>query len=227
MSPSSFPSMVPRPGAPFPPRDTLGGGSPASAVLRGAPTPGRPSRRASFPSLGGTTFPAPLFAPTHAGAAHVGLGLLSAGSPPALWGGDDRVSQVPGESPRVRALLYDPGGTGYTRPVQCADAAFRLTQGVGSRHHIDCGAQSHGPHTRCLRFAGRVSPPPRKTRFRLWVALCRTGLATRWTPTQKVSAPCRHNMASPFPRLLLAHGPSNINQLLPYVHEVRYLSVPF
>ena len=41
--------------------------------------------------------------PPHAGAAHVGLGLLSAGSPPALWGGDDRVSQVPGESPRVRA----------------------------------------------------------------------------------------------------------------------------
>ena len=70
----------------------------------------------------------------------MGLGLLSAGSPPALWGEDDRVSQVPGESPCVRALLYDPGGTGYTRPVQCADAAFRLTQGVGS-HEADFGAQ--------------------------------------------------------------------------------------
>ena len=67
----------------------------------------------------------------------------------------------------MRAGLYDPGGVDYTRPVQCADAAFRLTQGVGPRHDIDFGAQSHGPHTRCLRFAGRVAPPPRKTRFRL------------------------------------------------------------
>ena len=31
----------------------------------------------------------------------------SAGSPPALWGGDDRVSQVPGESPCVRAGRYN------------------------------------------------------------------------------------------------------------------------
>ena len=28
------------------------------------------------------------------------------------------------------------------------------------------GTQSHGIRTRCLRLAGRVAPPPRKTRFR-------------------------------------------------------------
>ena len=99
-------------------------------------------------------------------------------------------------SPHVRRLC-DPGGAGRVRPTRRAGAAFRLTQGVGPRHIIDFGAQSHGPHTRCLperpgaarRFAGRVAPPPRKTRFRLWATLCRTGLVTRWTP-QKVSAVC-------------------------------------
>ena len=38
-------------------RGPLGEGSPASRVLRGAPTPGRPSRRASFPSRYGTGLP--------------------------------------------------------------------------------------------------------------------------------------------------------------------------
>ena len=39
----------------------------------------------------------------------------------------------------------------------------------------DFGARSHGIGTRCLRFAGRVAPPPRKTRFRLLAKLCRAG----------------------------------------------------
>src|SRR5262249_40048984 len=39
----------------------------------------------------------------------------------------------------------------------------------------DFGAQSHGIGTRCLRFAGRIAPPPRKTRFRLLSKLCRAG----------------------------------------------------
>ena len=46
------------------------------------------------------------------------------------------------------------------------------------------GAQSHGLCTRCLRFAGRITPPPRKTRFRLLATLYRTGLATRRVPTK-------------------------------------------
>ena len=37
-------------------------------------------------------------------------------------------------------------------------------------------AQSHGLGTRCLRFAGGITPPPRKTRFRLPARLYRTGL---------------------------------------------------
>ncbi len=89
---------------------------------------------------------------------------------------------------------FDPGGTGYTRPVQCTGAAFRFTQGVGPRE-ADFGAQSHGPHTRCLRFAGRVSPPPRKTRFRLLASFAGREwlpaglLHKRFQPTRRPPSP--------------------------------------
>ncbi len=43
-------------------------------------------------------------------------------------------------------------------------------------------AQSHSFGTHCLRFAGRVTPTPRKTRFRLRVRHYRTGLITRKVP---------------------------------------------
>ena len=36
-------------------------------------------------------------------------------------------------------------------------------------------ARSHSFHTRCLRFAGRITPTPRKTRFRLVASLYRMG----------------------------------------------------
>jgi hypothetical protein len=39
-------------------------------------------------------------------------------------------------------------------------------------------AQSHGFGTHCLRFAGRVTPPPRKTRFRPLARRYRIGLIT-------------------------------------------------
>jgi len=44
------------------------------------------------------------------------------------------------------------------------------------------GAQSHGLHTRCLRFAAPVTRSPRKTRFRRVANLCRVGLVTHWVP---------------------------------------------
>jgi hypothetical protein len=45
-------------------------------------------------------------------------------------------------------------------------------------------AQSHDFGTGCLRFAGRVAPTPRKTRFRLLAKLFRTGLITRRVPSK-------------------------------------------
>jgi hypothetical protein len=61
------------------------------------------------------------------------------------------------------------------------------------------GAQSHGPHTRCLRFAGWITPPPRKTRFRRLANL--TG--RDWLPGGSQRKVSGH--PSSFPRLRLTH----------------------
>src|SRR4051794_38709600 len=66
------------------------------------------------------------------------------------------------------------------------------------------GAQSHGPLTRCLRFAAPVTRTPRKTRSRLLA--CSAGRG--WLPARsrrKVSA-----VASPFPKLF----PGALNAIL-------------
>jgi hypothetical protein len=56
------------------------------------------------------------------------------------------------ENPRARALLYDPGGAELSPGI--ADAF----SDSGSPHILFAyEAQSHGPHTRCLRFATSVA----------------------------------------------------------------------
>ena len=63
---------------------------------------------------------------------------------------------------------------------------------------VDFEAQSHGLHTRCLRFAARVSPGPRKTRSRVVASL--PGRAfTRKIPYERFQLD-----ASSLPRLSLA-----------------------
>ncbi len=60
-------------------------------------------------------------------------------------------------------------------------------------------ALSHGLGTRCLRFAGRIAPPPRKTRFRLLAS----SAGWDWIPTgflRKVSE-FTHVISSSFPKL--------------------------
>ena len=62
------------------------------------------------------------------------------------------------------------------------------------------GAQSHGPLTRCLRFAGWVAPPPRKTRFRMAGQPFRAGLGYPLGPNERFQV-----VPFSFPRLRLAH----------------------
>jgi hypothetical protein len=98
-------------------------------------------------------------------------------------------------NPRERALFSDPGGIVVARPLRRHDAAFRCLKHVGSRDNNHFEAQSHGPFTRCLRFAVGVAPSPRKTRFRLLASVAGRG----WLPAgfhRKVSA-----FASSFPKL--------------------------
>src|SRR5437016_3705563 len=63
----------------------------------------------------------------------------------------------------------------HARPLRRLGAAPACANHGGSRDREDFGARSHGIGTRCLRFAGRVTPPPRKTHFRLLAKLCRAG----------------------------------------------------
>ncbi len=174
---------------PLPFTGSSGESSPAAAVLWDAPTPCRPSRRASLPSLGGTT-PATTFSwtglwplPTGRVADPTDQGFAVPVAPSGSRCGDDRVSQVPGRTPTCTCPALRPR---WDRPCQArlllrhADAAFRINHDVGSHDLKPFGAASHSLHTRCLRFAVRVAHTPRKTRFRLPATLCRAGLITRW-----------------------------------------------
>ena len=164
----------------LPSAGSLRSGSPTSSVLRLAPTPCRPSRRTSFPSLGGTAL-RPLVMTRSVGApsssrfgfAGPWSGNLHAettGSPRFLGSPLDYMpcSQIPAgrRHQAIRCLTY------------CLPPHLRRRL----PRQLDVGTQSHGLQPRCLRFAARVTPEPRKTRFRLAANLDRMGLDTHRTP---------------------------------------------
>ncbi len=96
-----------------------------------------------------------------------------------LSDGDDRISQVPG-GPACTCPALRPRWDLCARPLLRIGVAFRGFDGVGSHNELPFGAQSHGPHICCLRFAARVTPAPRKTRFR--PLACVTG--RDWLPAR-------------------------------------------
>ncbi len=167
------------------PRVQGGASSPASTVLSGrydflpflpprfvALTPAVPSQRSHFARSAAER--------CHGRSSGVGhpvspAGLLSmetTGSPTFL-----------GTPDCALALLSDPGRTGGIRPVAMPRRGPHSVHGRGSCIKA-FEAQSHGFGTGCLRFAGRVTPAPRKTRFRLLARLFRTGLVTRRVPSK-------------------------------------------
>jgi len=172
--PMSFPPSVPCSGAPFPPRGPLAAFPRFSGTTRhsdsltllapcsvsfarryhGSPVLRSPERRVPPPrSLGLVRFPLP-----------------------ALRRGSVWASQVPGGPSCARAPFSDPGEAREPGPFRLLAAAFRCRHGVGSSRRFYFEAQSRGPRTRCLRFAARVSPAPRKTRFRLGASFTGRGL---------------------------------------------------
>ena len=88
------------------------------------------------------------------------------------------------------------------------------------------GAQSHGLCTRCLRFAGWITPPPRKTCFRMAGQPCPGGNDYPLGPTERFQV-----SPSSFPRLRLAHPFLSIeitekasNLIIPRWTHLRYAS---
>jgi len=127
----------------------------------------------------------PAFAPAAAGCAGRGPGVGNPVPPSGSHREGEGASQVPGEPRCERALFFDPGGIVGARPLRRHDAAFRHFNNVGSRGYIRIGAQWHGPLAGCLRFAGRVAPAPRKTRFRSLAKLSRAGVGPPQGPYER------------------------------------------
>ena len=82
----------------------------------------------------------------------------------------------------MHALLFDPGGMGYARPLRHVHAAFPRLESVGSRDAVISGLY-HTAYTRAISsFVASVARALRKTRFRLVASLYRVGLTTHWIP---------------------------------------------
>ena len=77
--------------------------------------------------------------------------------------------------------------------------ACRSYDTAGLHVYKTLGAQSHGPHDPCLRFAAEVTLVPRKTRLRLATTLFPRGIFTRKIPIEGL-CPVQI-MTSPFARL--------------------------
>jgi hypothetical protein len=164
----------------LPSAGSLRSGSPTSSVLRLAEAPCHPSRRTSFPSLGGTAL-RPL------------VMTRSVGAPSSSRFG----CPAPGPAictRRRQGLLGSWGVHSITCPeaqipagrrhqaIRCLTCCLPSNLRRRLPRQFDVGTQSHSLQPRCLRFAARVTPAPRKTRFRLAANLDRMGLDTHRTP---------------------------------------------
>ena len=136
-----------------------------------------------------------------------GLVLIASLSPWRLFSdGNDRASHVPGEPRLCLCPALRPRQDRSHQACTMRRRGPRSKQDEGS-HEANFGAQSHGLGTGCLRFAGWIAPPPRKTRFRLPARLYRTGLATRRVPTKGFRV--TQVISSSFPKL---RGASFVSQ---------------
>ena len=214
MSLPSVPPAVSWPGASFPPRGPEGRFPRFHGTIRRSESPPPvPPRFVSFTRPVSRSHLG--FAPMVAGCADHGPGVGHPVPPAGNCREGGGASQVPGEPQGERAPFSDPGGFACARPWRRRDAAFRFEYNVGSRESLHFGAQWRGPFTGCLRFAARVTPAPRKTRFRLLARLCRTGVDTPQGSNEKFPRYNRFLLSQAF----LAH--ERLKYERPDAHQVK------
>ena len=165
-SPPSFPRTFPCSGASFPPRGPSGWFPRFLGTVKHSDfLPPFPRCFVSFASryrrcaLG--------FVPAAARRNSCGPGVIHRIPHPGFIDGGDRTSQVPGGPRCERALLSDPGGTSALGRYRASMLSSTKWKASTPTTNTNFGAQSHGLCTRCLRFAGWITPPPRKTCFRM------------------------------------------------------------
>jgi hypothetical protein len=207
---ASLPSAVSWPGAAFPPRGPSGRFPRFHGTTRRSDSPSPvPPRFVAFARPVSRSHPR--FAPMAAGCAGYGPGVGDPVPPAGSHREGVGASQVPGGPRGGRAPLSDPGGIAGARPLRRRDAAVRPGHDVGSRECVDFGVQWRGPSTGRLRFAGRVAPTPRQTRFRPLARLCRAGVDAPQGPDERFP-----RFASSFPKLSWRTSGSTM------VHRLRF-----
>ena len=93
-----------------------------------------------------------------------------------------------------RTCSFGPGRTGRNSPCRSARRGHGYGNGRGF-FNWTFEAQSHGPTTRCLRFAPMRCRPARKTRFRPRDCALPGGACTHWASQGKVSAMCQFHIS--------------------------------
>ena len=164
------------------------------------PTPCRPSRRASLPSLGGTTVRRSFVSPRQDRRVLPRPGVFGPATPRPVFdsGGDDRASHVPGGSSCAYALLSDPGGTDFARPVAASRCCPRLCPRRGLPRRVFRGSITRPLHSlSTLRSDGYPDATPDSLPS-AGHALT-DGVHTRWIPTKGLSS--ASYIASSFPEL--------------------------
>ena len=179
MGSSGFPTLVPQAGTPLPLDRVLRVEFPGCiGTMRVCDSLG-PSRRARLPSLDDTLRRACRFAPVGPRRPTAGQGfVIRSPRPEIIRKETSSASQVPGK-PRlllchVLRLRQD------CTPLTMSVRQHGPRKGYGEGSHIETfEAPSHGLEAGCLRFAGWITPPPRKTRFPVLARLSGAGLVTR------------------------------------------------
>jgi hypothetical protein len=160
-------------------------GSPASPVLWDAPTPDRPSRRASLPSLGDTLRCACGFAPGGPGHQTAGLEVRI----PAPTSGHCRreairASQGSRTTHCPFALFFDPGRTEHARPSRRVGMAPAMSTTKAPTIIQLSRLNRTASGLAVYASSDAVTRTRRKTRFRPLAKRYRTGLVTRRVVTK-------------------------------------------
>jgi len=123
---------------------------------------------------------------------------------PGLWNGKERASQVPGCTSWCACPALRPRRNRSARPLRHYPCCLPLSCPRRLPRGGPVEAAAHGLRPRGLRFAGWVTPPPRKPRFRRAATLSRTGLSTCKVHDEEFPSDCCYVISSSLPRLCLA-----------------------
>src|SRR5690606_34200567 len=199
----SFPPQVPCLVFAFPPPAPLGC---AFAGFDGTTRRLRLLRLRPPPSQGDVPLRRALFAPS--GIARLPAAWATSQTAPAPSPSQRRNQRPPRflGNPSLACLALRPRWTAGSSPLSAPAMLPSARKTTSAPRSLHFGAQSRGLLAPCARFAARLAPAPRNTRFQLVASLCWSGTLTRRVPLEAFRQIILH-MTSYSSRLGLAHLP--------------------